>query len=303
MSGAGALSGSAVDPRIARAARRARSAGFPVLAGLVGALRTIPGGVSTIGSDLGDADERPARAVALSPFLLAATPVTVRGWREFAGACRSGRMPSEPDPRGLGGARPFNPGWSCGDHPIVNVDWSACREFAQWASDVAGLPLDLPSEAQWEHAARGGLAGREYPWGDDWNPDRAWISHAVLGDRGGTGSLLRSERIWRDHPYGVIDLVGNVWEWCVDAYHPEWAARPDARRADPVNRDIAVDISRTYVDGRTESGPCKGVRGGSWIYFQSHLFRCATRLGVHPNVEMFSVGFRLSAALPGLRGA
>ncbi len=283
------------DPRIAAAADRARAAGFPELARQVAELRPIPGGVATIGCDTGDPDERPARAVTFTPFHLGRGPVTVAAWREYAVARLGGRMPPEPVPRGIEGGQPFNPGWSLVDHPMVNLDWHACRSYAAWAASVAELPIDLPTEAQWERAARGGREGRVFPWGDRWEPSRVWASDARLGDREGTGSLRRRERVWRGHPYGVLDLAGNVWEWCIDAYHPEWAGRPEARATDPVNRDSAVDIVRTYVDGRTESGPCKAVRGGSWIYHQSHLFRCATRLGVHPNVAMFSVGFRLAA--------
>jgi formylglycine-generating enzyme required for sulfatase activity len=275
---------------------------YPRLADYVESLCVIPSGEFQMGGNK-DKDEAPVHKVSLSSFGLGATPVTVAVWKEYATAKLGGQMPPEPNPSGFDGARKFNIGWKDLDHPIVNVSWDDCRKFCTWASEVSGIALDLPSEAQWEYACRGGVSGQEYLWGgatDDASvrnflTANVWCSDAKLGDRGGTGSVNRSSRIWRNHPWGLTDMVGNVWEWCLDWYDPEWYGRFQASGLDVVNRNSAPTQTITFADGTKKEAASRCVRGGSWDGFNPVNFRCADRDRGDPDVRSLNVGFRLSA--------
>ncbi len=260
------------------------------------AMRPIPEGTFTMGDDCSrETDEQPAHRVTVSGFRMGATPVTVGMWKEYAASELGGRMPPEPNPVGFEGARKFNIGWRDLDHPIVNVNWDECRAYCAWASEMSGIALDLPSEAQWEYAARGGSAGKEYPWGDVWDAAKVWCSKEKLGDRGGTGSVNRTERIWRDHPFGLLDMAGNVWEWCLDWYDPEWYGRPQDTGLDVVNRDSSPTQKVAYVDGSVRQEACRCLRGGSWGSNALAFFRCAYRGRFQPDFRFNDFGFRLSA--------
>jgi formylglycine-generating enzyme required for sulfatase activity/serine/threonine protein kinase len=275
---------------------------FPCLADYVKSLCEIPGGPFQMGGDRHE-DEKPFHIVTLSSFAMGSTPVTVALWKEYATAKLSGQMPPEPDPSGFDGARKFNIGWKNLDHPVVNVSWDDCRKFCTWATEVSGIAIDLPSEAQWEYACRGGVSGQEYPWGgatDDISvrsflTSNVWCSDAKLGDRGGTGSINRSTRIWRNHPWGLTDMVGNVWEWCLDWYDPEWYGRPQASGLDVVNRNSAPAQTITFFDGTKKDAASRCVRGGSWFNYNPDYFRCANRSGGIPDYRIINVGFRLSS--------
>ena len=275
---------------------------YPRLADYVESLCVIPAGEFQMGSAKYK-DESPVHKVSLSSFGLGATPVTVALWKEYSAAKLSGVMPPEPFPSGFDGAKKFNIGWKDLDHPIVCVSWDDCRKFCLWASEVSGVALDLPSEAQWEYACRSGVSSLEFPWGgatDDVSvrnflTTNVWCSDAKIGDRGGTGSVNRTNRIWRNHPWGLVDMVGNVWEWCVDYYDPEWYGRPQATGVDVVNRTSAPTQTIKFLDGTSKESPTRCVRGGSWLDNYPDSFRCADRIRGNPDNWSNYFGFRLSA--------
>ena len=179
-------------------------------------LLRIPAGSFRYGSDPpeGNADEWPARVLATSGFEIAETPVTVaefapfveqRGywlkdlWTEDGWDFRMrGRIEA---PRFWG-----DPAWSAylePSHPVVGVSWYEADAFARFCR------MRLPTEVEWERAARG-EDGRRYPWGDDWDPAKAH-------HRGQERHTLpvRSRNL---SPHGLWDCAGNVWEWCADTY-------------------------------------------------------------------------------------
>ena len=209
----------------------------------------IPPGEFAMGDD--DQKDNPRRRVYLDGFWLYKVPVTVK---QFAGFCAAtGRK--MPDP----------PSWGWQeDHPVVNVSWLDAAEYAAWAG------VGLPTEAQWEKAARG-PDGRLYPWGSTWDPARC--AHSVGSARSTTapgGSFPSGAS-----PYGVLDLAGNVWQWCADWYDESYARSAPGR-----NPDGAV------------SGDRRVLRGGSWNDTMPFIFRSAMRFRYTPSGRFISFGFR-----------
>ena len=154
------------------------------------------------------------------------------------------------------------------DHPATQVSWYGARAYCAWAG------ARLPTEAEWEKAARG-IDGRLYPWGNE-APD---CDKAQYGDCGGA-TLAVGARQAGASPYGVLDMAGNVWEWVADWY-------------DPVYYPVSPE--------RNPLGPDAGVRrvfrGGSWGYLPTFL-RAADRARNRPTYAGFNVGFRCAAQHP-----
>ncbi|MFZ4507762.1 MAG: SUMF1/EgtB/PvdO family nonheme iron enzyme [Fimbriimonas sp.] len=216
----------------------------------------IPGGPFIMGSD-SYGDEKPRRTVALTDFCLSRTPITVAQFRAYTDAAKvkfdwEGRKPSW--------------GWQ-DDHPMVRVTWEEARAYCIWAGG------DLPTEAQWEKAARG-TDGRDYPWGNEWRADLC--VHSVGIERKSTAPVNRLDQVYATS-LGHTDMAGNVWEWCRDWYSSDgYKGLPDK---DPQ---------------RVQNGTSRVLRGGSWLNFSPGYFRSACRFSVDPASELNDVGFRLS---------
>ena len=243
---------------------------YPALNAYVESLRPIPAGTFQMGSTSAGPDEKPKHTVRLSAFRMGATPVRVAIWKEYCAA--------------TGTTLPKSPDWGLlDDHPMVNVSWNDIMGvdgkggFCAWSSDVAGFRLTLPTEAQFEYAARGGKDALRYPWGNTYDDSKLWCSKVT--DRTRTASVIRSSNIFHTHPYGLTDMSGNVWQWCSDLYAPYLGA-PQTNPVGPAS---------TY-DGR------RCVRGGSWDDSNPDGFRCADRDWFGPVVRDFNfLGFRLAA--------
>lgn len=235
---------------------------YPHLCWYVSSLRSIPGGTFRYGAS--PVAENMGTPTTMSPFRMGATPVTWGMWKEYCKA-ESVRMPESPS-------------WGYpDDHPVVNVSWNDIMEpggFCEWASGVAGFKLTLPTDAQWEYAARGGQDGLEYPWGNDFDKSKFWCSEICM-DALKTAAVDRTDRIYRNG-YGLTDMVGNVWQWCADYYNDDY--RPNGM--DPVD---------------TQESKSRCVRGGSWGVSFPLLFRCAGRTWYVPDLRFIDLGFRLSA--------
>jgi formylglycine-generating enzyme required for sulfatase activity len=220
--------------------------------------------------------ELPQHEVTLPGYWIGRYPVTVAQFRAFVEA--SGHRPA--DPRSLKGPD---------GHPVVLVTWYDALAFCRWLSERAGLSVTLPSEAEWEKAARGGkqipnpkaqsprwaenpAPARIYPWGDD-SPDEDWCNFNI--------NVGRTMPVGRyspqgDSPYGCADMAGNVWEW---------------------TRSLFRGYPYDSGDGREdlEAGGLRVLRGGAFSN-EARRVRCAFRDRNLPRYRFDNIGFRLVAS-------
>ncbi len=230
-------------------------------------LVAVPAGKFTMGSNDGDADERPPHEVEVSLFLIDVTPVTNRQFARFAAATGRG-MPPEP-----GFDRSYTT--SQPDAPVVNVSFQDAQDFAKWAG------RRLPSEAEWEKAARG-TDGRRFPWGNQM-PGGAEALANVDGKQDGFAATSPVGAFPAGaSPSGALDMAGNVWEWTFDWYDPGYYASVAPGAKDP--------------DG-PPSGSQIVLRGGSFTS-QPGDVRSANRYARGPNDRAHNVGFRCAVDLP-----
>ncbi len=162
----------------------------------------VPAGAFTIGSDEGDPEDGPAHEVDLPAFEIDKFEVTNADFAAFAEANGYKTVSEEK------GYSSWRDEWGEGEdnHPVVRVNWDDAAAYCAW------LGKRLPTEAEWEKAARGD-DGRAFPWGDDWNPDNVNAKEAGLRGPAAGGSFGAGAS-----PYGVEDMAGNVWEWTADWY-------------------------------------------------------------------------------------
>ena len=173
-----------------------------------------------------------------------------------------------------------------GDHPVTFVSWHAAMAYAKW------MGKRLPTEAEWEKAARGGLAGHKYPWGDtepngtqcnfaDMRTDYEWSNMDVDDGYRWTAPVCS----YPPNGYGLYDMAGNVWEWCLDAYHykidTNWRCNPIGGAA------RIVDVVAYYREIRTE----RVLRGGAWND-DARFLQVTSRDNYPPVNTEDSLGFR-----------
>jgi formylglycine-generating enzyme required for sulfatase activity len=220
----------------------------------------IPAGEFRMGSDHGRADEKPVHRVHVDAFYIDRHEVTNRRYRAFV------NVRGHPTPRYWDDAR-FN----AAEQPVVGVSWDDAAAFARWAGKA------LPTEAQWEKAARAGLDGKRYPWGDQDPGGRASYGQNTM-----TGKMTGKPAVvghFAPNRYGLFDMAGNVWEWCADRYGEGYYAKgPAGNPRGP------------------SSGSGRVVRGGSWGNGDFNL-RCAFRFGDVPSYTGSLVGFRCARSL------
>jgi formylglycine-generating enzyme required for sulfatase activity len=160
-------------------------------------------------------------------------------------------------------------------HPVVNVSWHDALAYCRWLSQATGKPITLPSEAEWEKAARGAEDERGYPWGDDFDASRCNIDESGFLDTTPIGIFLNGAS-----PYGCLDMAGNVWEWTRSRHAPYPYRADDGREpAQPEADDEMV------------------LRGGSWGSNRDFA-RCAYRLRLRPSYRYFFTGFRVVLRSP-----
>lgn len=205
-------------------------------------------------------NELPQHIVMLSGYWIGRNPVTVIQWRAFVNA--SGHKPD--DVNSLKGLE---------DHPVVCVSWHDAMAFCRWWSEKSGLTVNLPSEAEWEKAARG-IDGRLYPWGDEFDQTRCNSGYTTKSGIH-TTTCVGKYSPQGDSPYGCVDMVGNVWEWTnsSDSEYPYHSG--DGREDPPI-------YSTDY----------RVTRGGSWASDNAYA-RVASRSGTYCSLCRDNYGFRV----------
>jgi formylglycine-generating enzyme required for sulfatase activity len=221
----------------------------------------IPPGEFQMGATDGDTEayrrENPRHPVRItSGFWLSDTTVTVAAYKRFVSERPDFKMPPPPD---------FNPDWSKAGHPIVRVTFDEAQAYCEWAGG------QLPAEAQWEYAARGGKDGMKYAWGNDLTPKNA----NYAGSKWGGTSPVRS---YPASAWGLYDMVGNVWEWVADWYDAKYYTTL------PLNEP-------TEDPPGPQSGKLRVLRGGSFLS-DSRGLRAASRHFFAPGAEYKGLGFR-----------
>lgn len=165
------------------------------------------------------------------------------------------------------------------DHPVTYVSWYAAMAYAEW------LGKRLPAEAEWERAARGGLEGKKYPWGNKITDRDANYNHNI-SDTTLVGKFPHD----RPNNYGLFDMAGNVWEWCLDEHDLGFSV------SFPVNSETSypfpgVNMVDWLMNNFTRLEIPRVFRGGSWASAAQSV-RCASRVRTDPSEAYFSVGFR-----------
>jgi formylglycine-generating enzyme required for sulfatase activity len=208
-------------------------------------------------------NEQPSHTVLLDDFWIASTPVPAGLWHEYCVA--------------IGKSMPETPFWSWYSHvPITNVSGNdimgsdGISGFCQWASEVSGSLVSLPTEAQYECACRGGIDGHGYPWGDVFRENFKWPSASQS-----LGFINRTENIHRNN-FGLSDLVGHISHWCLDYYAPYCGgAFPE-----PEGKSSALDQNRC-------------VRGSTWLSGDPMVHRSAYRQSDPADFRTWDLGFRI----------
>ena len=227
----------------------------------------IPTGEFQMGSTNGGRDEKPVHTVHLDAFYMDKHEVTVGEYKKFVQATGH-RTLSESVFR----CSPTD------QHPVVGVSWHDAMAYAQWAGKR------LPTEAEWEKAARGGLIGQKYPWGNSIDSSKANYNK-------NTKSGTHDEQTtpvgkYPANKYDLFDMSGNVSEWCLDAYQKDFYA--NSPRQNPI---AGAEHLNQIVDKFKNIETRRVVRGGSWS-FNAKSVRVANRLGEKPSLLSSDVGFR-----------
>ncbi len=169
--------------------------------------------------------------------------------------------------------------WGRKTRPVINVSWNEAKAYAQWLAEVTGQPFRLPTEAEWEYAARAG-SEKYYWWGDDIRQDgRVWANCVDCGSEWG-GKRTMPVGSFPANPFGLHDMHGNVWEWVEDDWHDTY--------------DNAPDDGRAWNDD--PRGADRVMRGGSWRN-DAHDCRSAARGGRWPGSRITYIGFRLARSV------
>jgi formylglycine-generating enzyme required for sulfatase activity len=226
-------------------------------------LLTLPAGNFTMGSSQGDRSEKPAHKVSITkPFAIGKYEVTVAQWSACfkAGACRH-----NPD---LDNAEE--------NSPVRDVSWSDAQDYVTWLSKITGKPYRLPTEAEWEYAARGGT-GTRFWWGD-----KIGVNQADCKNCGGKWNKATPAVVdaFPANPFGLYGTSGGVWEWVADCWHKTYQGAPK--------------------DGAAwSSSDCREnvIRGGAWRNDASYV-HSASRFKYDTYVRYLMNGFRVARTLP-----
>ena len=287
----------------------------------------IKGGTFTMGSEDGATDEKPLHEVTVKSFFMDKTEVTNEQFAEFVKATNYVTLAERPltakelpgllpefegktvslcyrPPKGAVNLRDalqwwapvIGANWRHPDgpetdiigkekHPVVHVCWDDAQAYCKWAGKR------LPTEAEWEFAARGGLEKARYIWGNEFSPNGKWMTntwqgkfpHENTGEDGFKG--LAPAGSFQANGYGLFDMAGNVWEWCSDWYLPDYYAK--SPKENPPGPTTSFDPDEPGVMKHT-------TRGGSWMCSDSYCrgYRPSARMKTSPDTGLANTGFR-----------
>jgi iron(II)-dependent oxidoreductase len=224
---------------------------------------SVPAGVFWMGSEEGEIDEKPVRQVWIDSFYIDRFPITNAQYAVFL------TETNHEKPLYWNDDKCNNP-----VQPVVGVSWDDANAFCAWRSGKEHALFRLPTEAEWEKAARGDDK-RKYPWGNQ-PPDKKHATTEITEKMPCVGmcELGRS-------PWGVSDLVGNVWNWCFDWY----------------DKNYYMNSSQKNPSG-PQDGVRRIVRGGNWVFLgccsgtPAYALRTSRRNSFHPSIQKKSIGFR-----------
>ncbi len=295
----------------------------------------VPGGSFRMGSDLHYPEEAPSHRVTVAGFWMDRTPVTNRQFRKFVNETDYVTFAEiAPDPKDYPGAlpkmlkagslvftppktpvdlrdwsqwwkfkfgadwrRPYGPRSSISgldDHPVVHIAWRDAEAYAAWAGK------ELPSEAEWEFAARGGLEGAEFAWGDELTPGGRHMANTWQGEfphqNSGADGYARTSPVtaFDPNPYGLSDMIGNVWEWTTDWYAPKHQADTAKACCVPENPRGASERESFDPSQPDIKIPRRVLKGGSHLCAPNYCrrYRPAARHAQPVDSSTSHIGFR-----------
>jgi formylglycine-generating enzyme len=225
---------------------------------LIPKLVSIPTGWLMMGSDAGQDNEKPVHRVWVDEFLLAECQVTNAAFARFVRSTATAALPFW-----------SNPALNQPEQPVVGISWFEAVQYCEWLSTLTGRKFRLPTEAEWERAARGGKEGLLFPWGDELPQTRPGYAERW---KDGPEPVGRGER----NAFGLFNMCDNVHEWCADWYSPDYyAISPERNPRGP------------------ETGKRRASRGGSWRH-HIKISRCAARSSIPPEFQYADYGFRIA---------
>jgi formylglycine-generating enzyme required for sulfatase activity len=214
----------------------------------------LPAGTFQMGDIQGNDDEKPVHEVSVARFAMGRYEVTFAEYDKFAEATGRKNPPDE--------------NWGRGNLPVINISWHDAVAYAEWLSKQTGQDYRLPTEAQWEYAARAGTE-TTYWWGNN-------ISNQASCKQCGNFKSTVSVGSFGANPFKLYDTVGNVWEWTCSEYEKSYSGK-ESQNISPNEGNDSIEIV---------------IRGGSWFDGRWRV-RAAIRSKLKPNIRLKTVGFRL----------
>lgn len=236
----------------------------------------IPQGAFLMGGS--DSEDDPVQRIILDDYFIGQFEITNVQYKSFCDEAGYPYPDAEWSPDGVRTKTDLN---EKPDYPVVGINWEDAVAYCGWLKQKTGKSYRLPTEAEWEKAARGGLEQSSYPWGNE-ELDAEGRYRANCGSDSDNDRIRKKDGFLYTAPvgsfppngYGIYDTAGNVWEWCADYYERPYDFRSPGTK-------------------QPEGSEKRSMRGGSWFGGPSRM-KCATRLWNYPLIRYASTGFRVA---------